>query len=496
MVGYFKCTRGVRQGDPLSPILFCLAEDVLSRGITKLLSERKISTISGPKGIQTPSHVLYADDIFIFCKVKRREILQLTSLIHIYVDASGQCVNASKSKFYTASTSTNKIASLTQVLGFSNGFLPLMYLGVPIFLGKPRKIYLERIADKIIQKLATWKGSLLFIMGRIELVKSVIQNMLIFSFNIYAWPATLLNHLDKCIRNFIWSGNIEVRKLVTVAWKNVCLPLKEGGLGIRSIKKMNQAAMLKLTWEMLHSNQEWARFFRNRFGHTPNPSTRYFKSSIWPAIKANWHMVHMNSVWIIGDGKTTNFWIDNWLGEPLADTLNIPWNLQKNLNASVADFIIDKSWIIPHSLNILYPQLLDLISNTYISSNPDIFIWQKPSDGFLTAKEAYAHCNPGTFLSNWGKTIWSTSIPPANSFTTWRLLNNKMPTDENLQSRGCALASKCDLCRLKEDSTQHLFLQCSFAKSIWQWLGSTLSLNLDLSSVNNLLKATKLNCSD
>jgi hypothetical protein len=66
--GYFNCTRGVRQGDPLSPLLFCLAEDVLSRQISKLVVEGKINPIKGTRNVHVPSHSFYADDLMIFCK--------------------------------------------------------------------------------------------------------------------------------------------------------------------------------------------------------------------------------------------------------------------------------------------------------------------------------------------------------------------------------------------------------------------------------------------
>jgi hypothetical protein len=66
--GYFNCTRGVRQGDPLSPLLFCLAEDVLSRSITKLVNDGKLNLIKGTRNFMVPSHTFYADDLMIFCK--------------------------------------------------------------------------------------------------------------------------------------------------------------------------------------------------------------------------------------------------------------------------------------------------------------------------------------------------------------------------------------------------------------------------------------------
>lgn len=68
-VGYFPCKRGVRQGEPLSPLLFCIAEDVLSRGISKLVQSGNLFPMAGPNRFITPSHTLYADDILVFLQM-------------------------------------------------------------------------------------------------------------------------------------------------------------------------------------------------------------------------------------------------------------------------------------------------------------------------------------------------------------------------------------------------------------------------------------------
>jgi len=119
---------------------------------------------------------------------------------------------------------------LAQLSGFTLGSIPFQYLGCLIFQGKPKYIYFQPIVDRIKVKLATWKGVLLSIMGRVQLVKSIVHGMLVYSFHIYRWPIRLVKMLDCWIKNFVWSGDIYTRKICTVSWKQVCLPWESGGL--------------------------------------------------------------------------------------------------------------------------------------------------------------------------------------------------------------------------------------------------------------------------
>jgi len=215
-VGFFSCTRGVRQEDPLSPLLFCITEEVISRGLEALALNGKLTQINASRGLLMPSHCLYADDILIFCKGIITNIRNIMDLFEDYGNYSGQFVNASKSKFYAGYLPLSRINIITSLTGFSQGCLPFSYLGILLFKGRPRTTHLRPIFDKIKVKIFAWKGKLLSIMGRVQLTNAVISSMLVYSFHIYQWPSRLLSELSKCMRNFVWSGDPDHRKIFTV----------------------------------------------------------------------------------------------------------------------------------------------------------------------------------------------------------------------------------------------------------------------------------------
>lgn len=152
------------------------------------MSEGNLQLMAGPIGATMPSHVLYADDVVVFCRASKKSILNLIKFFKDYKEVSGQAISLEKSKFYVGSSTTHsRIKSIADMLGFKSGCLPFTYLGVPIFKGKPRKVHLLPIADKIKNKLSSWKGSMLSIMGRVRLVSSIIQSMLLYNFRVYKW---------------------------------------------------------------------------------------------------------------------------------------------------------------------------------------------------------------------------------------------------------------------------------------------------------------------
>lgn len=78
--GYFKSSRGLRQGDPLAPSLFIIAEEVLSRGLLALYASGAVKPFHVPRGCPATSHLLFADDTIIFTNGSKRSLERLMNL--------------------------------------------------------------------------------------------------------------------------------------------------------------------------------------------------------------------------------------------------------------------------------------------------------------------------------------------------------------------------------------------------------------------------------
>ncbi|PNX62717.1 hypothetical protein L195_g053127, partial [Trifolium pratense] len=116
------------------------------------------------------------------------------------------------------------------------------------------------------------------------------------------FKVTLIKELERYLRNFIWSGDLLTRKMVTVAWNTVCTPIAEGGLGIRSFAKLNQASNLKLFWEFLNSDTQWAHILRSRVKRGSDFINHHVFSSIWSGIKDQANTILENTTWLLVNG--------------------------------------------------------------------------------------------------------------------------------------------------------------------------------------------------
>lgn len=114
---------------------------------------------------------------------------------------------------------------------------------------------------------------------------------------------------EKSTRNFIWSGDIKTRKMVMVSWKNICTPYSNGRLGIRSLISLNEAANLKLCWDMMVNKAKTFRSFGNINYH--------IFSSIRVGIKTEMSLINTQFSWILDKGTDIKFWLDNCCVQPL-----------------------------------------------------------------------------------------------------------------------------------------------------------------------------------
>ena len=99
--GYFTSSRGLRQGDPLSPLLFLLVMEVLSRMLKRVESKGLIQGFSAGGNANSGlriSRLLYADDTILFCDATMTQVWSIRMVLDCFEAATGLRVNMAKSE--------------------------------------------------------------------------------------------------------------------------------------------------------------------------------------------------------------------------------------------------------------------------------------------------------------------------------------------------------------------------------------------------------------
>ena len=157
---FFKASRGLRQGDPISPILFVILAECLGRFFDMLVLNGDFVGLNPSSSALVCSHQQLVDDSIVMGEASIKNARRLKKALVDYGDATGQSINWNKSQIFFLNVSMDRQLKIQKIIGCEIGVLPGSYLGLPMGLSPPNSFW-DSLIDKIHSKLAGWKGSLL-----------------------------------------------------------------------------------------------------------------------------------------------------------------------------------------------------------------------------------------------------------------------------------------------------------------------------------------------
>uniref|UniRef100_A0A151UFK2 Ribonuclease H protein At1g65750 family n=1 Tax=Cajanus cajan TaxID=3821 RepID=A0A151UFK2_CAJCA len=128
-------------------------------------------------------------------------------------------------------------------------------------------------------------------------------------------PRSVCDEVDRLCRSFLWGESNNQRRYHAIGWSTVCQPKEHGGLGLRSMRNVNTAYMMKNCWSLItEPHKLWVQVVRSKYNCLdkiiPCVTKRRKMSNLWQGICATWSLVTPHIHWRVKNGQTIRFWYD------------------------------------------------------------------------------------------------------------------------------------------------------------------------------------------
>lgn len=218
--GFFQSSRGVRQDSSLSPYLYVLVSNVLSKLLNKAAVSGNIGFHPQCKDVNM-SHLSFADDIVVFIVGSPSSLRNTLQVFEDFGNWSGLKINIAKLTVFAAGRGKLLLESEAAAVGMSISTLPIKYLGLPLTSKIMTRNDYEPLVSKIRACFLSWTSQALSYAGRLLLIKSVIASMTNFWCTAFCLPQSCIDEIESMSSAFLWSGSPHDTSKAKIVWEDV-----------------------------------------------------------------------------------------------------------------------------------------------------------------------------------------------------------------------------------------------------------------------------------
>jgi ribonuclease HI len=495
----FIPTRGLRQGDPLSPYLFLFVAQGLSSMLKGAENRGELQGVHVCRDAPPVSHLLFADDSLILMQADKSNAETLKNLLDRYCSNSGQMISDAKSSiFFSPNTEVETKVEVCETLNIMTESLTDKYLGLPALVGADRSDCFQYLVDRVRGKTKGWKEKLLSMGGKEVLIKSVAQAVPVFAMMVFRIPKNICKGITDAISQFWWGDDDDHKRIHWKAWWKLCIPKSKGGMGFRDLEAFNKALLAKQVWRLLLEPESLcARVLRAKYypdGKLLDAKLKSGSSFTWQSVFAGLECFKKGCIWRVGDGSQIKIWEDNWI--PSSHNMKIQTPRGNNLITRVEELInpITGVWDVQLIRSIFWEVDANRILQIPLRhGREDVVAWHFTKNSLFSVGSAYHLQWLYKFGENrineqasgvgddkvWSQ-LWKLEVPAKIKIFGWRVLHGLLPCKGVLANRHIDNSSSCPACHSNCEDIKHVLFGCSQAKEIWRILGIEDKINTAL----------------